>query len=134
MDGNRKILVCITPQSNSTRLIDRGLEEAKRVNGELHILHVEKGCSVFNTEDTPRLLQSLFCYASERNGVVHGLCGEDVQAVVTKFITEQQMTDVVFGAPLSGVYENLSGMFAYIQERLPQVNIIILERAETLLT
>ncbi len=39
---SEKVLVCITIQKNSKRLIRKGAEIANNIGGELHILHVEK--------------------------------------------------------------------------------------------
>ena len=53
----QKILVCITIQQNSKRLIKKGAELASQVEGELHILHVEHGSSILSQSDAGELLQ-----------------------------------------------------------------------------
>ncbi|MPM49129.1 hypothetical protein SDC9_95857 [bioreactor metagenome] len=50
-DGIERILVCITAQCNSKRLINEGAKVADQVNGELHIIHVQRGDSIFNNAD-----------------------------------------------------------------------------------
>ena len=42
-DNTERVLVCITSQANSERLIDMAAETADMLNGELHILHVQRG-------------------------------------------------------------------------------------------
>ena len=68
--GTDKVVACITAQYNSERLIDTAAEVADKFNAELHILHVNKGTSIFNNENTPILLDKLFEYGSEKGGAV----------------------------------------------------------------
>ena len=42
-----KILVCITIQENSKRLMKKGYDLAKSSGGELHILHIRHGETIF---------------------------------------------------------------------------------------
>ena len=50
--GTDKVVACITAQYNSERLIDTAAEVADKFNAELHILHVNKGTSIFNCLNT----------------------------------------------------------------------------------
>jgi len=123
----QKVLVCITPQSNSTRLIDRAAALAEARGGELHILHIEKGRNLFLTAETPVLLQKLFAYGSERGGVVHGLCDEDVTACIKAFIQTNQITCVVLGEPAANAV-GVPTIIQQVQEALPQVEMVMLNR------
>jgi len=124
---NPKILVCITPQSNGARLIDNASAIAKERGGELHILHIEKGNNVFNTAESPMLLQQLFEYGAERGGVIHALCGEDIPEVITGFVRAQKITAMVFGEPPAAL-ENKPTIIDRVHYDLPHTEVVIVRR------
>lgn len=97
--GVLRVAVCITAQHNSQRLIDEAAGYADAQNAELHILHVNKGTSVFNNEQTPILINSLFEYGSEKGGMVHLMCSEKVAETIGEFIEEYKISTVVLGEP-----------------------------------
>lgn len=125
---SKKILVCITPQSNSKRLIKLGSEIAAKISGELHIVHVERGKNIFSTDSAAALLQELFGYAGEFGGIVHGLCGENITATIVKFSREEMITDLVLGEHSANYKASSDNITALITEKLPYINIRVLER------
>jgi len=125
---SKKVLVCITPQSNSKRLIKRGAEVAAIDFGELHIVHVERGKNIFATGGTAELLQELFDYAAEFGGIVHGLCGENITATIVKFSREEMITHLVLGENNANYKASSGNITALITEKLPYINIQVLER------
>ena len=126
---NPKILVCITPQSNSARLIDSAAAAAAERGGELHILHIEKGNNVFRTADSPILLQQLFEYGAERGGVVHALCGENIPGVIVGFVQTEAITSVVFGEP-PATPDGRPTIVDSIRAALPRTEVVIVRREE----
>lgn len=124
----KKVLVCITPQSNSKRLIKCGAQVASEASGELHIVHVERGKNIFATDGTAELLQGLFDYAAEFGGIVHGLCGENITATIVKFSREEMITDLVLGEHSTDYRPSADNITALITEKLPYINIHVLER------
>ena len=94
-----RVAVCITAQHNSQRLIDEAARYADTQNAELHILHVNKGTSIFNNEQTPILINRLFEYGSEKGGMVHLMCSEKVAETIGEFIEEYKISTVVLGEP-----------------------------------
>lgn len=97
--GTNKVVACITAQNNSERLIDTAAEVADKFNAELHILHVNKGTSIFINENTPMMLDKLFEYGSEKGGMIHMLCSENVAESIGAFIEEYGITKIVLGEP-----------------------------------
>lgn len=95
----RKILVCITAQENSKRLIQEGATLADAEDGELHILHVEKGNTIFQNTNAPLLLQELFRYATDKGGMVHVYCDDNVPESIAAFISREGITHLVLGEP-----------------------------------
>ena len=84
-----KIAVCITAQTSSQRLIDYGAEIAEQYNSSLHILHVQKGDSIFQNGETLKLLTKLLSYGDR--------CGEDVPKCIAQFAKEEGITKVIMG-------------------------------------
>ena len=125
-----KILVCITIQHNSKRLIKRGYEIANDKGGELHILHIAKGESIFTEPESGPLLEDLFEYASELGGEVHFGCSADVIKYIASFIKDNSITGIVLGETLRNA---LCGFFSQniktgLESRIPDVEIFVLER------
>lgn len=126
-----KILVCITAQGNSKRLINYGQELAeKSMGGELHVLHVVKGRHIFMEDDSADLLQRLFEYGAARGATIHAICGESIPDNIKKFIRINKMTHLVLGAlPLSAPVAS-EKVYEQIRLTLPYVEIHLLERDE----
>ena len=125
---HKKVLVCITPQSNSKRLIERGFRIAGDVSAQLHILHVARGANIITDDSSAQLLQKLFDYSAEFGGIVHGLCGENITATIIKFIRDEKITHLVLGEHSDGYKASADDITALISEKLPYINIHILER------
>lgn len=94
-----KILVLVTAQKSSLRLIEYGFAAAQGCGGELHILHVQKGDSVFESNDTLKLLQNLVDYGCRRGGIIHLSCEDDVADCIGHFAEKEGITQVVMGRP-----------------------------------
>lgn len=129
-----KILVCITAQSNSKRLINEGASVADGCNGELHILHVKKGNNIFDNSETPKLLQQLFLYGSEKGGMIHAFCDDDVPKSISEFIIKEKVTKVILGETVSQVKKKkkeIENQFGGILKNIPKdIEIIIVNRDE----
>ena len=126
-----KILVCMTIQQNSKRLIRRGYEFAKENNGELHIIHIRKGETIFETPDSSLLFEELFVYGSELGGQVHFLCSTDIPNTIHEFITQNAITHLVIGKPpilLSG--SNTSTVYEQLLKLPENVDVCVLDREE----
>ena len=98
-DGIERVLVCITSQINSERLIDKAADLADTQGAELHILHVQRGDSIFNNSETPKMVSMLCQYGSERGGSIHFYCDEDIAQCIGKFVSEKHITEIVIGQP-----------------------------------
>ena len=92
-----KIAVCITAQTSSQKLIDYGAEVAQQYNGSLHILHVQKGDSIFQNGQTLKLLTKLLAYGDRCGGMIHVLCDQDVPNCISAFVKQEGITKVIMG-------------------------------------
>lgn len=129
-----KVLVCITAQSNSKRLINKGASVADRVNGELHILHVQKGNNILNNNEAPRLLQQLFEYGTEKGGMVHAYCDDNIPESIAAFIAKEKITKLILGEPPKAIKQDkkhTENQFNKIMHQMSNaVEIIIVGREE----
>ncbi|GMQ62460.1 universal stress protein [Vallitalea maricola] len=125
-----KVLVCITIQKNSKRLIRKGAEIANEINGELHILHVEKGMSIFKNEQSIELLEELFEYGKQLGGEVHFLSGKDVPSKIVEFIKSMQITRLVLGQTMRSKLRRLltKDIENNVLSQTNEVELLILER------
>ena len=125
--AKERILVCITAQTNSKRLIERGFAEAKAVDGELGILHITISHNIFDNEETPKLLEELFAYGSERGGVVYSQSGVNIPETILQFIRKKGVTRLVLGEPP----QSSAGVFNNIISAVPsKIKVILVERPE----
>lgn len=125
-----KILVCITIQHNSKRLIKKGYEIARKTGGELHILHIAKGESIFTESKSSALLDDLFKYASELGAVVHFECSNDITKYIATFIKDHTITCIVLGETLRNALQKLlsKNIETSLESQTPHVRIVVLGR------
>lgn len=130
INKKNKVLVCITIQHNSKRLIKKGYEMAQEIDGELHILHVAKGESIFTEPESNSLLENLFKYASELGGEVHFGCSTDIVKYIVHFIREKGITCIVLGETLQNAIQQfvLKNIKSSLESSIPDVQIVVLDR------
>lgn len=118
-----KVLVCITIQENSRRLISQGFDLAKISGASLHILHIRKGETVFDNPESSTLLQDLFTYGGELGGEVHFLCSNDVTQTIIDFIIDNCITHLVLGeAPVPVLSDSTSSIYGELMENLRNIH------------
>lgn len=124
-----KVLVCITIQQNSKRLIQKGFELAQSVDGELHVLHIRKGETIFDTPNSTSLFEELFVYGSELGGEVHFLCSSNVTKTISDFISNNAISHVILGKPptTSTVQTNV---YDALQETLKNCSVVVVDRED----
>lgn len=130
MEGQEKVLVCITIQGNSRRLIEKGSKLALENNAQLHILHVEKGMSIFQNPDSATLLEELFEYGKELGGVVHFISDQEVAQRIITFIRDMDISKVVLGETMKGKLHKIlkKDISRYISSEAKDLEVLVLER------
>ena len=125
-----RILVCITAQENSKRLISRAADIAELCGGELHIIHVQNKDSVFGKESDMELLQKLFVYGSEKGGMVHFCCYENIDECIGRLTKDMGITKIMFGQPSEGamlskemVLEKLNQVLKYVPKSVEVIAV-----------
>ncbi|WP_313526613.1 hypothetical protein [Anaerotignum sp.] len=133
LEKKEKVLVLVTAQKNSLRLIDYGFSLSLANDGELHILHVQKGNSVFESKDTLKHLQKLVDYGGRLGACIHVLCDHDVANCIKNFVAKEEITRVILGeAPQEKKQKDL-GEWDRIIELIPEevkINVVAREYVE----
>lgn len=122
-----KVLVCITIQENSKRLMQQGSELSSSLDGELHILHIRQGDSIFEMPNSSGLFEELFVYGSELGGQVHFLCSSNITNTISGFIQDNAITHLIIGkAPTeSGTTPNVA---TELEDILEHIKVITIDR------
>jgi two-component system sensor histidine kinase KdpD len=92
-----RILVCITPRSNATAMIDSGRRNADRFKGELYVLYVRQ--QHLSADDQSALDRNI-AIAIERGATVKVVEGEDPVRGVIDFAREHGITQIFIGHSL----------------------------------
>ena len=125
---NEKVLVGITIQENSRRLIDEGYKLSKQLNAPLHILHIRKGETIFDHPESSQLLDELFSYGGDLGGEVHFLCGDHVSQTFVNFVNANQITHLVIGEAPSTLTVHSPTVQDKLISQLNDIEIVVLQR------
>lgn len=127
---NEKVLVGITIQENSRRLIAKGHQLAEELQAPLHILHIRKGETIFDHPESSKLLEELFAYGGELGGEVHFLCSNHVSQTFTSFVKDNDFTHLVIGESPANLSIKLPSVHDKLTDQLSDINITVLSRDE----
>ena len=125
---NPKLLVGITIQENSRRLIDEGSRLSKSLGGSFHMLHIRQGNTIFDGPESSALLEDLFAYGGYLGGEVHFICGDCISEVLIHFIKENHITHLLIGETPTEVLATSPSISDLISKDLPDVELIVLPR------
>ena len=89
-----RVLVCVTPRSNASLMIQRGRRQADRFHGDLYVVYVQQ--SDLSPRDQAVLDQNLAC-AKEARAHVEVLQGEDAVEAILHFASEHRITQIFVG-------------------------------------
>lgn len=129
MNMNYKVLVGITIQENSRRLIAEGLNLSQSIDAPLHILHIRKGETIFDRPESSELLSDLFAYGGELGGEVHFLCSNNIPETITSFIKENDITHLVIGeTPNGNTISPGSSVYEQLKSQIGDIEIVVLPR------
>jgi two-component system, OmpR family, sensor histidine kinase KdpD len=91
---HERLLVCITPRSDASRIIRSGQRNANRFHGELHVVYVRQPeLNALDQEALDRNLQ----IAREAGAQIHVLDGEDPIEAIVDFARTQGITQIFIG-------------------------------------
>jgi two-component system sensor histidine kinase KdpD len=91
---HERLLVCITPRSDASKIIRSGQRNANRFHGELHVVYVRQ--PKLNALDQQALDRNLQI-AREAGAQIHVLDGEDPIEAIVDFARTQGITQIFIG-------------------------------------
>jgi two-component system sensor histidine kinase KdpD len=89
-----RILVCVTPRSDASRIIASGRRNANRFHGELYVVYVRQ--TGLGAQDEEALARNL-AIAREAGAQVHVLEGEDPIDAIVDFARSHGITQIFIG-------------------------------------
>lgn len=92
--AHERILVCVTPRSNASLMIDRGRRQADRFHGDLFVAYVEQ--PDLSSEDRAMLERNLQT-ARDANASLTILYGKDVVDAILQFTKKEGITQIFVG-------------------------------------
>jgi two-component system sensor histidine kinase KdpD len=90
-----KVAVCISTSSQSRDLIARGARLAEGLDGELYVVHVQS--KMDEDPERRRTLEASLQFARNLGAKVVQLTGKDIPSTTAAFVTEQRITQAIFG-------------------------------------
>lgn len=125
-----KVLVGITIQENSRRLIDEGYKISQELHAPFHILHIRKGETIFDHPDSGQLLEDLFAYGGELGGEIHFLCSNHVSQTFAHFVKKNHFTHLIIGESPANLSLKAPSVHDKLTDQLKDVNITVLSRED----
>ena len=89
-----RILVCVTPRSNATQMLESGRRNADSFQGKFYVVYVQQ--PVLSEEDQSTLQQNLD-YAHQLGAKVETLTGPNVEDAIVNFARENGITQLFVG-------------------------------------
>jgi two-component system, OmpR family, sensor histidine kinase KdpD len=90
-----KVAVCISNRPQARDLIARGARLAEGLNGELYVLHVQSHKD--ESPESRRTLEASLKFAENLGAHVVQLTGKRIASATAAYITEQRITQALFG-------------------------------------
>jgi two-component system sensor histidine kinase KdpD len=89
-----RILVCVTPRSNASQMLESGRRNADRFQGEFHVVYVQQPAL---SERDQMVLEQNLEYARKLGADVAVLSGADAAQAILKFATQRGITQIIVG-------------------------------------
>jgi two-component system, OmpR family, sensor histidine kinase KdpD len=124
-----RIAVCISSNPEAKYLIARGARMAQALDGELHIVYVDRGQDT--TEKNQATLAANLQFAENVGAQISKVKGSSVAGAVADFVREKHITQVVFGRSATEgwrKYLYLSAIHKFLRDAPPvDVHIVTQE-------
>lgn len=124
---NKNIMVCVTQQKTSERLILNGDNLVQSKNDKLYVIHVvnEKGMFL-DHENDGEALEYLFKVSKDVGANLTVLRSKDILKAMVQFAKENKINYIVIGATPKGGKKQKLDFSSRLQKALPNVEFVIL--------
>ena len=123
MNERNTVLVCITPQNSSKKLVEAGKILAEKNNAELEVISVlpiSDNASVVQSD----VLERLFCFSKQAGGEMAVYFSDEPVLTVAAHITKTKPMLMVVGFP----GENSNGFVSVIHLLVPDLPISMVDQ------
>ncbi|HET6929608.1 MAG TPA: universal stress protein [Candidatus Acidoferrum sp.] len=93
-----RIAVCVSGSPSGQYLIARAARMARRLDAELHVVHVMREFAT--REENPKILEANLRFAENLGALVVRLKGRSVADAIADFVRSKHITQVIFGRAL----------------------------------
>lgn len=108
MGNNKRILVCVTQQKTCERLIKRGAQICRELEGQLFIIHVAlNGLNFLGNAHEGDALEYLFGISKSVGAELTVLRSENIVKTITGFARENKITNIIVGEPPDSCNNNI---------------------------
>ena len=120
-----RIAVCVSGSPSGQYLIARAARMARRLDAELHVVHVLR--ELATREENPKILEANLRFAENLGALVVRLKGTSVADAIADFVRSKHITQVIFGRAIVRDWKRylyLSVVHRFLRES-PSVDIHI---------
>ncbi len=101
-----RVMICVTPNVNSAKLVRRGYQLSRRLNGVFWVVYVRVPGVLLPTKENATL-QELNELTRNLGGEMEEIEGESVAEALIRFAQEKQITFIVMGESARGRLEEI---------------------------
>ena len=127
MKAQPTVLVCVTPQETSGKLVEAGRILAAKNNAALEVISVLPISANFSKHE-PQTLETLFSFAKEAGGEMAVYFSDDPVLTVAAHVARQKPVLFVTGFP----GENSNGFVAHLHSLLPEIPVSMVSQDDTI--
>jgi len=126
-----RVLVAVTPRPASAKLIRRGFQLARRLDGELWVVHVRPP-AVLLTAPEEASLAELRTLAAELDGDFIDVSGEDAAGEIIEFARSHQITFIVMGQSARGRLDEIlhGSIVGRIMRETRNIDVVIVAESD----
>jgi two-component system sensor histidine kinase KdpD len=126
-----RVLVTVTPRPQSAKLVRRGYQLSRRLDGDLWVVHVKPSATLLGSVEQ-KAVDELRTLAEELEGDFVEIGAEDVATGIIEFANSHQITFIVMGQSVrSRLDEVLHGsIVGRIMRETRNIDVVIVAEAK----
>ena len=127
-----RVVVCVSPKEVAFKLVRRGYRLARRLEGDLILLHVRTPDRSLDSRQEG-LLQEAFALGRSLGGQVVELRGDSVAEQIIKYVNENKTTMIVMGQSAPSRWEEIvrGSLVTRLMRETKDIDIVVVADTET---
>ena len=130
-----RVVVCVSPRDVAFKLVRRGYRLARRMEGDLVVLHV-RGPEMALDGKQEALLQNIYELTRTQGGEIVELRGDSVAEQIIKYVNENKTTMVVMGQSAPSRWEEIvrGSLVTRLMRETKDIDIVVIADSNTVET